>query len=53
MPGTGSVVIFFDSLTILGVGPSIFVEVCYFLINLYPDMFINLDLLINLYFMFS
>ena len=53
MPGTGSVVIFFDSLTILGDGPSIFVEVCYFLIYLYPDMFINLDLLIILYLMFS
>jgi len=27
MPGTGSVIMFFDSLTILGLGPSIFVEI--------------------------
>lgn len=27
MPGTGSVVIFLDYLTILGLGPSIFVEI--------------------------
>lgn len=43
MPGTGSVVMFLDSLTILGDGPSIFVEIYYLLIYLYTDMLINLD----------
>ena len=43
MPGTGSVVMFLDSLTILGDGPSIFVEIRYFLIYLYEDIFIKLD----------